>query len=438
MPNRPAACCVFLCLLQIFVLPAHAQQRSQSLSAVEAMATVCPQAPRSLPPVATHPSAQSIHFLPGRLPDQSNSFESALSFYKEGIEQFKATNYQACAELLEKALAISPRPDFYQALGITLAKNNDLPGAEGAFRKGLALDPTNWCLWRNLSRVLYGLGKDEEAQMAMNYAMQNHQGEAPSEILTKSRSSIATRKTHVFPSAASPVAESASAGAPGWSSPAPVSSPSAAQDTSCVAPVASVPATSYGAIFSSPESTAGSASVEGSAQDAFDRLIAAEQAFQATSLPAKDFPGTGQYKDWAEASKLYNAANSLRKAGRFKEAIESYERAIKIYPYDCDFFHNLALALKKNGDLAQAEKAYKKALALSPDDWDTWYNLGSVLFELHRFEDARKAFMTASRLNPGAGSLNSIDWYLSQMDDRTQSESIGNPRKVPIETRVNP
>lgn len=330
-------------------------------------------------------------------------FEQALSLYKEGIDLFKGGSYDACIVKLKSAIALYEKAEFYQGLGIALARQGNLAEAEQAFRRAIALAPQNYGLWSNLGRVLFGLGKDEEARAAMNYAIENHGGCAAQSQSFPAGGGFMPATTLLFPAGGNTACSSL------------LSLPPKSENEAAALAEQAASYTGARAQAQAQAAAAETTPAETAPEEAFDALIASAPESPATSLPSRDFPGKGEYKDWAKASRFYNLGNALRKAGRFDEAVEQYRLAINTYPYDADFFHNLGLALKKKGDFGGAEKAYRQALSLSGQDWDSWYNLGSVLYELKRFKDARAAFLTASSFNPATNGKNSIEWYLEQM-----------------------
>ena len=64
---------------------------------------------------------------------------------------------------------------------------------------------------------------------------------------------------------------------------------------------------------------------------------------------------------------VYNRLGiSLRRQGKWKEAILEYETAIKVDPLDEGLYFNMAKAYIEGGDLRSAEKNFQKALQLNP------------------------------------------------------------------------
>jgi len=58
---------------------------------------------------------------------------------------------------------------------------------------------------------------------------------------------------------------------------------------------------------------------------------------------------------------------ALQKRGRFPEAIDHYEQALRIQPDDAEAHCNLGLALEKLGRTQEAISHYEQALRIKPD-----------------------------------------------------------------------
>ncbi len=62
----------------------------------------------------------------------------------------------------------------------------------------------------------------------------------------------------------------------------------------------------------------------------------------------------------------------------YKNAIESYQKALKTTPEDFDTLFHLAMALKIDGQIEKAIKIYEKAASIEPSSYETFYNLGNI------------------------------------------------------------
>ena len=81
--------------------------------------------------------------------------------------------------------------------------------------------------------------------------------------------------------------------------------------------------------------------------------------------------------------------------GRYQEAIELLEQALKLKPDYALAYNSLGIAWQQQKDWNQALQCYQKALALQDNYPDAWNNLGNLFHQWERFDDAIKAFEQA-------------------------------------------
>jgi len=78
------------------------------------------------------------------------------------------------------------------------------------------------------------------------------------------------------------------------------------------------------------------------------------------------------------AASLYNESNRLYREGRYREAIERYERIIDMGVHNSKVYYNLGNAYFRLGKIGRAILAYERARKLSPRDEDILANLKFV------------------------------------------------------------
>jgi len=97
---------------------------------------------------------------------------------------------------------------------------------------------------------------------------------------------------------------------------------------------------------------------------------------------------------------LVELGKVLARQRRDAEAIETYEEAVRLEPYDYRAWHALGLLHSRIGHLAEAESAFREALRIESRHTASAVRLGEVLSEQGRTEEAAEAFRHALRLNP--------------------------------------
>jgi tetratricopeptide (TPR) repeat protein len=95
-----------------------------------------------------------------------------------------------------------------------------------------------------------------------------------------------------------------------------------------------------------------------------------------------------------------NLGSALLETGRAEEARAAFESAIRLNPASPQAHNNLANALIKLGRQPEAVAQYEEALRLKPDSAAMHYNLGSLLLQLGQGAPAEVHYEAAIRLNP--------------------------------------
>ncbi|MBF0192997.1 MAG: tetratricopeptide repeat protein [Magnetococcales bacterium] len=97
---------------------------------------------------------------------------------------------------------------------------------------------------------------------------------------------------------------------------------------------------------------------------------------------------------------LSNMGVALQSVGRLQEAITSYKKAIKIKPDYVGALSNLGYALTEQGKLEEAVSTLQKAVTIQPDHAEACYNLGNAQKELEKFDEAISSYKKAIEINP--------------------------------------
>jgi len=82
------------------------------------------------------------------------------------------------------------------------------------------------------------------------------------------------------------------------------------------------------------------------------------------------------------------------------EAIDAYNRALRVDPAKVDALLNCGTLHYEDGNFEKASEYFARAISLQPDSALAHFNLGSVLEEMGDFDAARKHLRQAVRLDP--------------------------------------
>jgi len=96
---------------------------------------------------------------------------------------------------------------------------------------------------------------------------------------------------------------------------------------------------------------------------------------------------------------------TLRKQGKWDQAIEEYRKALKIAPNDAGLYYNMAMAYSEGREFQEAFNFLDKALRTNPDLWTAGeticFNIATVFLRAARKEQAVDFLHKALELNPG-------------------------------------
>ncbi|MFX1533037.1 MAG: tetratricopeptide repeat protein [Promethearchaeota archaeon] len=106
-----------------------------------------------------------------------------------------------------------------------------------------------------------------------------------------------------------------------------------------------------------------------------------------------------------ESIEWFEKANTLLKEGKFFEANEALEQALRVMPkFEKDMIAEAwklkGIALKNLGKNNEALQALDKAIAFDPNSVEAWINKGKVLIKLKKPKGALSALNRAVQLEP--------------------------------------
>ncbi|MBW9221687.1 protein kinase [Methanothermococcus sp. SCGC AD-155-C09] len=92
------------------------------------------------------------------------------------------------------------------------------------------------------------------------------------------------------------------------------------------------------------------------------------------------------------AEEWYNKGVALYYQEKYNEAIECYDKALKIDPNYVDAWYNKGVALKNLGKYNEAIMCYDRVLEIDPGYVKAWNNKGDILYKLGRYNEAIKCY----------------------------------------------
>lgn len=97
---------------------------------------------------------------------------------------------------------------------------------------------------------------------------------------------------------------------------------------------------------------------------------------------------------------ILNLGDVLQKQGKFNEAIQVYQKALKLDPDFAEVYNNLGSILETEGKLEAAVTCYQQALKIKPDLSQAYNNLGNVFKKQNKLEAAIQFYQQALKITP--------------------------------------
>ena len=117
------------------------------------------------------------------------------------------------------------------------------------------------------------------------------------------------------------------------------------------------------------------------------------------------------------------------------EALQAYERAIELGPYDDTYRYNYGLALRDQGKIEQALTQLQQAALYDPDDRDYPRQCGNCCYEMKEYQYAKEYYLQAIELD--AKDVETYSYYAIRFRNIREFELAIEQYKKGIEISVN-
>lgn len=113
-----------------------------------------------------------------------------------------------------------------------------------------------------------------------------------------------------------------------------------------------------------------------------------------------------------DAEALAELGNMYMDAGKYPQAIDYYERALRVRD-DPSIRTDLGISYKESGQLEKALAALQQVSAQRPDQWQPLFNQAVVLVEMKRLDEARAIAAKLEAMRPHDASVQKLNEALA-------------------------
>ena len=111
--------------------------------------------------------------------------------------------------------------------------------------------------------------------------------------------------------------------------------------------------------------------------------------------------------------------NAAMDSGRYKDAIDAYEAALKLDPKNVDVRVDMGTCYRNAGLSLKAVEEYRKALSINPNHAIAMRNLGVVLaYDLHKNKEAVAMFKEYLKESPSAPDAVAVGQEIAKFEGR--------------------
>jgi len=146
----------------------------------------------------------------------------------------------------------------------------------------------------------------------------------------------------------------------------------------------------------------------------FKKALAAYQRGDLAKAEAHCLSTLSAKSDFFDALHLVAIVQS--RSGRHSAALDNFDKALRLQPYNAELINNRASALTEAKRYEEALAGYDSALAIRPNYVDAHNNRGCALMEMQRYEEALTSYSKALILDPdNAEFINNLGRALTSL-----------------------
>ena len=300
------------------------------------------------------------------------------------VSRFEPAVREAVSQAMREAQAAPSDAAKVAALGMVLHAHDQLGAAATAYRRALALDPSNAGTSYFLGVVLSAEGKYAEAREPLEKA-----GKGPAARLKLADALLAAGDAATAQREYRALGDTAQAH---YGLGRTLSGAQAAAEFARALEL-------FPRFGSAQFALAASYRREGRAAEATRLLINYDR--DKTVVPPIEDPAMERiYALSASSTGLLRKAQILEREGQLAESTAVHEQVVAADPKLDQAWVNLISLYARTGQPAKAEAAYKRAIELAPNRADAYYNFGVLCFGAQRYAEAGRAFRKTLELDP--------------------------------------
>jgi len=123
------------------------------------------------------------------------------------------------------------------------------------------------------------------------------------------------------------------------------------------------------------------------------------------------------------AVKAYNNGIDLTNQEKYREAVASFEKAIKIEPTFADAYYNLGIIYQYLGNEKKALEAFEKNLEQSPEDYEVMYKIAVIYHNMGLNETALDYIRKIPADDPNFGLMAKLIKNIEEEKSTTEEQS---------------